>query len=827
MLKKLFAATLALSLLVFATSCGDDGECTEHIDTNSDTLCDECGAAIQNPLPPVEEISEATLIENGVAKFNIVIARSASTAGANKAVDSLIKTLKSLGVTVEKVSDTADTLSDCEIIIGAPDSRGDAYKNDPHELGPEGYSIKLIDGRVQILAGSDAALTVAMKIFTEDFLGIKKATEELGTVKISEEANIEEKQTEFKVTSLKICGEDMKGFTIATDKSNSYTMKLAEYIQSKAYERAGYWFEIVPLAEKDRSIIIKIEENDGVSKGYSLDISDGEMEITCQFPEKLEPTFNTYFIKKLVNAAGEVEFLESETEETDVRRIYYEEFGATSNGTADDDFNAIKEAHKYANKWGHTVCATEGATYYIGNAHAVGAIVKTDTDWSAASFIIDDRSILPTRADGKYNWEKDTVLFSIEPKNSSTVYTLADGNLPITSVKSNAENIGFAPGFDAIVIIKDSTRKAYIRFGGNADDGETLTDVAKVDKYGNVYSETSLIWDFDNITEIEVIPTDDAPITVRGGFFTRYHNVGPSEYSYYSRNIVCTRSNTTITNIDYSIEAVEEEDGGHGCPYDGFISVQKCDGTVVKSCELEDPPTYSTVTATSGPDGIAMGSYYLSGYAATNVTWKDMQAKNFWNDAGNYIASGGGMGTNYCKNVFFLNNNLFTFDAHCGSGNITVKNCALRNVNAIGGGKIYIENTDFYCEKQRALIVLRQDYGSLWMGDVEIVDCEVFLPDGASQVGIFRASREPNHDFGYETCMPKNVTIDNLKVNSQTKTIGLVFGDSVIGAPLGANVINPYRPTEKVVIKNCKEENVVLDMHAHSDFFKNMVVEIQ
>ena len=50
--KKILSVFLALTL-VFAlgtvlASCGDDAECTEHVDNNTDGKCDTCGAAVEN-----------------------------------------------------------------------------------------------------------------------------------------------------------------------------------------------------------------------------------------------------------------------------------------------------------------------------------------------------------------------------------------------------------------------------------------------------------------------------------------------------------------------------------------------------------------------------------------------------------------------------------------------------------------------------------------------------------------------------------------------------------------------------------------------------------
>ncbi len=51
--KKILSIILALSMVLtlglLVTSCGDDAECTEHTDANTDGKCDTCGAEVETP----------------------------------------------------------------------------------------------------------------------------------------------------------------------------------------------------------------------------------------------------------------------------------------------------------------------------------------------------------------------------------------------------------------------------------------------------------------------------------------------------------------------------------------------------------------------------------------------------------------------------------------------------------------------------------------------------------------------------------------------------------------------------------------------------------
>ena len=71
--------------------------------------------------------------------------------------------------------------------------------------------------------------------------------------------------------------------------------------------------------------------------------------------------------------------------------LAYEDFGALGNGI-NDDFDAIIAAHEEANRLGLPIKARTGAVYYIGGADK-NAVIKTDVDFGAARFVIDDRHV--------------------------------------------------------------------------------------------------------------------------------------------------------------------------------------------------------------------------------------------------------------------------------------------------------------------------------------------------------------------------------------------------------------------------------------------------
>ena len=112
--------------------------------------------------------------------------------------------------------------------------------------------------------------------------------------------------------------------------------------------------------------------------------------------------------------------------------VTYKQFGAKGDGKT-NDYAAIVATHEYANANNKKVKADAGAVYYVDKMdpkNPKGAIIKTDTDWTGAEFIIDDSKM--QIASYKYadikddpnetksvtypeDWDAQCYLFTIEP----------------------------------------------------------------------------------------------------------------------------------------------------------------------------------------------------------------------------------------------------------------------------------------------------------------------------------------------------------------------------------------------------------------------------
>jgi hypothetical protein len=417
--------------------------------------------------------------------------------------------------------------------------------------------------------------------------------------------------------------------------------------------------------------------------------------------------------------------------------VRYSDFGAMGDGKT-DDIDAIAAAHAFANQQGLPVKADEGATYYISGKNRT-AVIRTNTDFGNAAFIIDDTEVRNRNA---HIFLVSSGLPSFKPEG-------------ISSLKRNQEKIDVSFQGTCLVTITNSNVKRYIRFGANQNNGSPQTDIFIVDKDGRVDMNTPIIWDFDQITAITALPIDETALTITGGRFTTIANRAESKYTYYSRGIAIRRSNVQVTGLEHRITG----EGDHGAPYGGFINIGDCAYVTVRNTILTGHKVYQTIG--SAGVSVSMGTYDLSLNRALNVSFINCRQTNDINDSKYW----GILGSNYCKNLVYDNCTLSRFDAHMGVANATIRNSTLghQGINAIGSGTFTVENSTIY---GRNLINLRSDYGSTWQGEFLIRNC-IFVPAGGrtTSVSLIGGSYSGQHDFGYTCYMPERITIENLQID--------------------------------------------------------------
>jgi len=459
--------------------------------------------------------------------------------------------------------------------------------------------------------------------------------------------------------------------------------------------------------------------------------------------------------------------------------VRYSDFGAMGDGKTDDT-DAIAAAHAFANQQGLPVKADERATYYIGGKNRT-AVIRTDTDFSKAAFIIDD-----TEAQ-----DRNAYVFLV----SSSLQTFKPEG--ISSLKRNQEKINVSLPGTCLVTVTNSNIKRYIRFGANQNNGSPQTDIFIVDKDGKVDMNAPIIWDFDQITVITALPIDETTLTITGGHFTTIANRAESKYTYYSRGIAIRRSHVLVTGLEHRITG----EGDHGAPYGGFINIGDCAYVTVRNTILTGHKVYQTIG--SAGVTVSMGTYDLSLNRALNVSFVNCRQTNDINDRKYW----GILGSNYCKNLVYDNCILSRFDAHMGVANATIRNSTLghQGINAIGSGTFTVENSTIYGKN---LINLRSDYGSTWQGEFLIRNC-IFVPSGGrnTSVSLIGGSYSGQHDFGYTCYMPERITIENLQIDDSK--IPEDYKGSAIFADFNPEMTKdsyvekfPYVRTREVILRN-------------------------
>jgi len=458
--------------------------------------------------------------------------------------------------------------------------------------------------------------------------------------------------------------------------------------------------------------------------------------------------------------------------------VRYSDFGAKGDGKT-DDIDAIAAAHAFANQQGLLVKADEGATYYIGGKERT-AVIRTDTDFGTAAFIIDDTEVQNLKA-------------SVFMVGSSLQPFDLEG---VASLKRNQEKINVSLPANCLITVTNSNEKRYIRFGLNQNNGSSQTDIFVVDTNGNVDIDAPIIWDFDQITEITALPMDEKTLNITGGRFTTIANTAESKYTYYSRNIAIRRSNVIVDGLEHRVTG----EGDHGAPYGGFINIRDCSYVTVKNTILTGHKTYRTIGAAGKP--VSMGSYDISVNRALNVSFVNCSQTNDINDRMYW----GIIGSNYSKNLLYDNCTFSRFDAHMGVANATIRNSTLGHmgINAIGTGTFTVENTTI---RGRSLINLRSDYGSTWQGEIVIRNC-IFVPAGGrpTSASLISGSYSGQHDFGYTCYMPERITIENLHIDDSNHPED--YEGTAIFATFNPKMTNnsfvekfPYVKTKEVILR--------------------------
>ena len=801
-MKRILFIILALTLAFSLFACGgggDDDPCKTHVDKNEDSKCDKCGETMKEE---GTQGSDVILVENGEIKFQIVYATDLSSTAMGK-VNAMKTKFLGAGLNVERVVEKNDNVKDCEILIGNITTRGDKYKTDGHDYGMEGYVIKIVDSKIIINAGSDEMLGDAIDEFLEDIIKIDEKNKDFTNITMSKSQQVEVIQDDYKITSLTVDGKDMKGYTIAVDTSNTYHMEAATALQEAVYERAGYWFNIVSIDKaSDTSVIIKSVNKTEVDGGFKISTnSKKQLVIECGFDNKIKDAFDDFIADKIVAAKAAIDF-KGTVHTDDISVVYYKEFGAKGDGKV-DDFFALKAAHDFANISGQTVKADSGKIYYIHETRVNGTgtpqtiSIQTNVIWTGAKFIIDDTDISTFDGTGRAS----ASIFAI--KQSTATKTIRDKTI-LQSVLSAGLNqqttkIDLGLGEAAMIIPYNSSHKVYRHRGYSEYLGGDMQEIVVIDANGNIDPETPLMFDYTNLNKIDVYSLSDQAITIEGGEFTTrashiditYKEGNSTKYheGNISRGFSISRSNLTLKNVKHyvtgEISLKEQKSGMIGPAYNGFFTMSNATHITLDGCVVTGRRCYSKPNG-----GGTSGTYALSANRVNKLVLKNCTQSNFWvvvdddgniqpateNTPGVQLSMGtaeitgkkmhwGSGGTNYCKNMEYIDSTISRFDAHCGLYNGKIINSTVNYMAITGAGEMLIENSRWFAEEDNynanSLIHLREDFGSTWDGTVKIDGLKAYVFTRGTKEDGYNGTKTwlimhvyTNWYYGYQTCFP-------------------------------------------------------------------------
>lgn len=719
--------------------------------------------------PELDTALYLPITQNSEAKITVVSSYAKSQEYA-AAYNSLMQKFKDAGINFKTAYTVSDDPDLPQILIGDKiGATGDCYV-DPHDLGEDGYVIRVIGNKIIVAGGNAESLATAIDIFRRDVLELDDSNTDIGNVAVLRSTNIFIRQY-YPITSVTVGNNDLYGYDIVTDIFDEDLKYCADRLHTVLYDNAGYWLNVKSDSQSPSIYINKVPY--AGDDGFRVYAHGKDLMIECAYPALLTDTFDV-FISEFFASLDEREInFGVDMYTIHISTLKYSDFGAVGDGVT-DDFDAIKEAHIKANGTGQTVVADKGAVYYLGQ-HTSSISIKTNTVWSGATFIIDDREIAPTNSAKNYN------VFSIEPSRKS--YSVAD----IKSLSKGQTNVGRSFDGPTLLSIMYDGNKQYIRYGANQDNGASQQEIILVDKDGNVDPSTPIMWDYPSLTAVIAYSVDDAPITIKGGSFITRANAAPREYTYYKRGIGINRSNVTIDGIVHTIT----DEGDTGAPYNGFLAITYCNNLLVQNATLTGHKVYKL----SSDANNSMGTYDISIGSSNSVTFKNCSQTNSITDTKYW----GIMGSNYCKNLTYDGCVFSRFDAHKGTHNATILNSEIghQKFSVIGSGTLRVENTVIH---GNSIVALRSDYGSTWDGDVILKDITLINTGTPTLI----SGSWVNHYFGYTCHLPANIIIDGIKLDKGNSFYILPNYNSEVasGMILGETNKNKLVLTESITIRN-------------------------
>ena len=824
--KKFLFLILAFSLMLLIASCGGDTACKECVDNNGDSFCDVCNKEIP------EVVQNVPLFIGGKPNFQVVLSEGASDEVKQTAVDAIqamLKTNHNVDVSIATEKSAEDQNSNVEILIGEVTSRGDRYFTESRSLGKQGFVIQIIGSKIIINAGSDETLVEAIKIFSENVLTTNDITELKMNVDDVMVSLPEYFVTSIKVNGNSI--KDYTVAADLTKKrhqdaalafQDAIYQEIGYWLEVVDLESATDKSVIIKHTDD-----LPAEESFRVSvKGSQLFLEcsyDNSFEsATAKFTtQKISMAKGEIDFKDTVYTQDvSVVYYEDFGAKGDGRT---DDFFALYNAHvfANESGQTVKPSRK----------PPLGLTYYIYDTRpnpeksnsTVSIPIQTTTDWQGVKFIINDEKIPtftvqddPVHA-MNYQLGKGSI-FSIIPEEEHVGFSFRDkavlDSIAAAGLNPDTTHINFKiDGWDGdlMIVPYNSEHKVFRRRGAYntiplQSEGADMHEVIVIDKDGNVSPETPIMFEYTNIDYMIVYKLDPSTAITVGNatietISSRVQNKridenGKNLFStkYIERGIYVTRSYTTVHDIEHIVSGgytlKERANGFESCNYQGMFKAANANHVTFKDCKMPGRQSYDGHSSYNF-NAICVNKIVLDGCIQTNF-WITYDAQEgimhpspeysngavpslsiveIYDDNGKAqeIRMCWGLGgTNYCKNMEYLNSQISRFDAHAGLYNGKIINSNINFVALTGYGDFIMEDSTWYqADTSTAMLSLRSDYGFLWNGNLSVKNTKAYIYDittATPSINIV-GHNYTNFYFGYPTCFP-SVTIDNLDVYS-------------------------------------------------------------
>lgn len=444
-----------------------------------------------------------------------------------------------------------------------------------------------------------------------------------------------------------------------------------------------------------------------------------------------------------------------------------------------DDYYAIKAAHDCANKLNLPVYAKQNGVYniYKEKSGEGSIVVRTSTNLNNSTiYIHDETGIIGTTKDRN-------AIYSISNSEKNITFDSNKISTLKSQIKKGVKNINVLSGYgDILVQVTNDNKKHFIRYGSNANSGDSQTEVFKVDNNGNVLND--VIWNYDDITAVKIIKIPTTTLDFKNGNFVTIANTSSnidSNTNYAFRGISVKRSKTTLTNINHTVvNSNKSKITTIDYTYFGFIEIAYTSDVTMSHCNLYALKTTNT-TPNSTYDLIINNSTNLIMYYV-NIPDNQLTDK-YW----------GVIATNKINDIKFNQCKLNRIDSHTGVYNLTITNSTIgdRGLSLIGGGLLKISNTSVSGTSE--FIRLREDYGSTWDGTIEISNSSLTPNTDSPSLISMQASFDGNilHNFGYDIVIP-NVVVNGFTINKSISSFP-IYDNSKTGLLNGnLSIANNY-----------------------------------